>query len=202
MTKGRSAPSSTPRTQKAVKGIAPLSSSQAIRSCKSPSSPSGGARRPAMPSDAQHPCPPAGLPRGGQDGLGMDSDGRTNVKSTARRPPLPSSLGRRQTGAQDRSAFQPPAPLIRQARVRSVSVDAQLQAPCITFEVPQLHRGEQFCRVRTQPPADVRRTRFGVRQVELVIYGPLSWRVGDTTTLELEPYGHAVGPRPRRGKRA
>jgi hypothetical protein len=91
---------------------------------------------------------------------------------------------------------------MRQARVRSVSVDAQYQAPCITFEVPQLHRGEQFCRVRTQPPADVRRTRFGVRQVELVIYGPLSWRVGDTTTLELEPYGSAVGPRPRRGKRA
>jgi hypothetical protein len=72
----------------------------------------------------------------------------------------------------------------------------QHQAPCITFEVPRLHRGEQFCRVRTQPPVDVRRTRFGVREVELVIYGPLFWRVGDTTTLELEPYGYAAGPRP------
>jgi hypothetical protein len=48
----------------------------------------------------------------------------------------------------------------------------------------------------------VRRTRFGAREVELVIYGPLFWRVGDTTTLELEPYGHAVGPRPRGTKRA
>lgn len=131
----------------------------------------------------------------------MDSDGRTEVKSTAQRPSLPSNLGRRQKGAEDRSALQPPAPLMRQARVRSVGVDAQHQAPCITFEVPHLHRGEQFCRVRTQPPADVRRTRFSLRQVELVIYGPLSWRVGDTTTLELEPYGQVAGPRSPAKKR-
>ena len=83
-------------------------------------------------------------------------------------------------------------PVKHQARVRSVGFDAYHQAPCITFEVAHLRRGEEFSRVRTQPPADVRRTRFGVRPIEMVIYGPLSWQVGDTTTLELEPYGQAA----------
>jgi hypothetical protein len=71
----------------------------------------------------------------------------------------------------------------------------------MTFEVPPLHRGSQFSRVRPHPPADVRRTRFGARKIDLVIYGPLLGRPGDTTTLELEPYGKAAGPRPRRAKR-
>ena len=196
MTKGRSVPS-TPRAQKTVKGVAPLAPpKEAVRSRTAP--PSGEARRPATPSVAKR-ASPIDPPQGG---FGTTSNDRAKVNRTARRRSLLSNSGREQKAPQDRPALQPPAPVLRQARVSSVSFDAQHQAPCITFQVPQLHRGEQFCRVRTQPPADVRRTRFGVREVELVIYGPLFWRVGDTTTLELEPYGYAADPRSRRAKRA
>ena len=83
-------------------------------------------------------------------------------------------------------------PVARQAWVRSITVDHHHQAPCVAFDVPHLRRGEEFCRVRTRPPTDVRRTRFGVRRVELVIYGPVFWKVGDATTLELEPYPPAL----------
>jgi len=132
----------------------------------------------------------------------MGSDGRIKVKSTVRHPSLPRNSGLEAKAPEDRPAPRPPPSVLHQARVRSVGFDVQHQAPCITFEVPRLHRGAQFCRVRTQPPTDVRRTRFSPRQVELVVYGALFWQVGDTTTLELEPYAYAVGPRPRRGQRA
>jgi hypothetical protein len=197
MTKGRSVPSA-PRTQKAVKEVAPLAPPKEPVRSRAAAPPSGGTRRPATPSVAKR----ASLLDPPQGGVGTNSNHRTKTNRAARRRSLLSDSGREQKAPQDRLALQPPAPVLRQARVSSVSFDVQHQAPCVTFQVPQLHRGEQFCRVRTHPPADVRRTRFGARQVELVIYGPLFWRVGDTTTLELEPYGYAAGPRPRKTKRA
>ncbi|MBV9492485.1 MAG: hypothetical protein JO069_22555 [Verrucomicrobia bacterium] len=85
-------------------------------------------------------------------------------------------------------------PALRQARVRLVTVDDQQQASRVVFHVPHLRRGDEFCRVRTRPPTDVRRTRFEGHRIELIIYGAVFWRVGELTTLELEPYKATPAP--------
>jgi hypothetical protein len=76
----------------------------------------------------------------------------------------------------------------RRATVVSIAYDPECWGYRVRFHVPGLQRGEEWSTVQTDPPQDVRRTRFQGKGIELVILDRPRWKVGDEVTLTLEPY--------------
>lgn len=58
----------------------------------------------------------------------------------------------------------------------------------VRFRVHFYRRGDQWCLVHTDPPCDVRCTRWLLKAVEVVTPDRPRWQVGDKVTLTLEPY--------------
>ena len=76
---------------------------------------------------------------------------------------------------------------VRLGTVFMIYRDAAQGGYCVRFIVFNRRRGDTRCTVRTDPPLDVKRTRWLGKTVEVVTPELPPWKAGDAVMLTLEP---------------
>ena len=75
----------------------------------------------------------------------------------------------------------------RNARVVSIAYDDPQCGWRVRLRVPGLWRKDGWSTVQSEPPLDVRCTRFTGKFLELILFDEPGWMQGEEVTLTLEP---------------
>ena len=85
---------------------------------------------------------------------------------------------------------------IRPATVILIQRDATQGGYRVRFRVLRFQPGDRWSTVQTDPPIEVRRTRWIGQTVEVVTPAHPAWHVDDEVRLTLEPYYYVHGDTP------